>query len=160
MADILNIDVNDKALLDVLRPAMEQLENPTPLLERMGGVLEMNVQLRFESQTDPDGVAWPGLAESTKQAYAYKYKDGIPGSLLNRSQPGGRDSLAAQVTDEVLEVGFGEEHMGWHETGTKDGSLPRRGMLLSNWRTGELGAGDRNDLVKEIEDYLAEQLGG
>lgn len=157
MAEILRIDVQDRALLDALRPAMAQLEDPTQLLESIGAVFERNVQLRFETKTDPDGVPWPDLADSTKKSYAAKYKGNVPGSLLERTRHG-RDSLASQVMGEVLEVGFGEVYMGYHETGRKDGRMPARSLLLSDWQTGELGAADRADVLHEIEAFIAERF--
>lgn len=158
MADILTIDVQDQALLAALRPAVDQLEDPTGLLEAVGAVLERNTQLRFETKTDPSGAPWPDLAESTKKAYKYKYRGNTPGSLLERTRHG-RDSLDYEVVNRVLEFGFGEAYMGVHETGKKDGTLPKRASLLADWRTGELGAGDRDDVLQEIESYVADLLG-
>lgn len=156
MADKLDIDVQDGKLVASLGLALLALDEPGGLLDRIGSVFERNVQLRFETKTDPSGAPWAELADSTKESYKRKYKGSIPGSLLERSRHM-RDSLGYNVIGKSVEVGFAEIYPGYHETGSKDGKHPpRRGLLTENWQTGELGEQDRDDILAEIEDYLNE----
>jgi phage virion morphogenesis protein len=157
MAELLKIDIDDQELLAALRPVIDALDDPTELLESMGAVMARNVELRFETKTDPNGEPWAPLADSTREQYERRYKGSIPGSLLERNRHM-RASLDHQVVGDVLEVGFGEAYAGYHETGRKDGKMPRRGLLAGDWQTGELGADDRADLVAEIEQFLAARL--
>lgn len=158
MADKLNIDVQDSKVVAALGLALIALEDPTDLLDRIGAVFERNVQLRFETKTDPSGAPWAELADSTKKSYAYKYKGNVPGSLLERSRHM-RDSLDYNVTGKSVEIGFAELYAQYHETGSKDDKHPpRRGLLTDDWQTGELGAQDRDDVLAEIQDYLGELL--
>jgi phage gpG-like protein len=156
MADILTIQIADQDLLAALRPVWAELQEPSEMLWRMGAVMERNVQLRFETKTDPNDAPWADLAPATVESYAQRYDGKTPGSLLERSGHMLR-SLSSQVIGGVLEVGFGEGYAGYHETGRKDGKMPRRGMLAGDWQSGQLGDGDRQDLIDEIEAFLAER---
>jgi phage gpG-like protein len=157
MAEILSVDVSDGDVIGQLERAANALTDLTELYSLMGAVMERNINLRFETKTDPNGAAWAPLAESTKASYLKKYDGIIPGSLLERSGHG-RASLGSNVSPSYLEVGFAEVYMGYQETGNKKGTLPARSMLLGDWQTGTLGEGDRVDLVNEIEDFLSQQL--
>lgn len=158
MADLLRIDVQSAAIDALLLRVIGHIEQPTELLDNIGAVMERNIQLRFETKTDPSGVPWQALAKSTLKSYARKYKGGIPGSLLERTRHM-RDSLTYNVLGSSVEVGFSELYAQYHETGSKDGKHPpRRGLLTANWQTGQLGAGDEADLVAEVEGFLAQQF--
>jgi phage virion morphogenesis protein len=155
VADVLRVNVISRAVDEMLLRAIDVLDHPNALLRSMGGVLERNIQLRFETKTDPAGVPWQALAESTLKSYERKYGGSIPGSLLERSRHM-RDSLASQVFGGVLETGFSESYAQYHETGSKDGKHPpRRGLLFLNWQTGQLSPADEADLVADIESFLA-----
>jgi phage gpG-like protein len=157
MAELVRIQVDSRAVDAALLRMIEALAEPVPLLRRMGAVMERNIELRFETKTDPDGVPWQALADSTLESYKRRYDGAIPGSLLERTREM-RNSLASVVFGGALEVGFGVAYAGWHVTGTKDGKLPRRDPLLGDWRTGRLGQQDEADLVAEIEDYLSQRF--
>lgn len=156
MADILRIDAQLGAVDALLLRVIERIEQPTQLLDNMGAAMERNINLRFETKTDPAGVPWQALAESTLKGYERKYKGAIPGSLLERTRHM-RDSLTYNVLGTSVEVGFSELYAQYHETGSKDGKRPpRRGLLTANWQTGKLGPGDEADLVAEVEAFLAQ----
>jgi phage gpG-like protein len=155
MADFLRIDAQLGAVDELLLRVIEHIAQPTELLANMGAVMERNIHLRFETKTDPSGVPWQALAESTIKTYKKKYGGTIPGSLLERTRHM-RDSLTYNVLGTSVEVGFSELYAQYPETGSKDGKHPpRRGLLTANWQTGQLGPGDEADLVAEVEAYLA-----
>lgn len=158
MAEILRITVVSQAVDQMLATVMDRIEQPAALFDAIGSVLERNVQMRFETKTDPSGVPWQALAESTIKSYERKYKGSIPGSLLERTREM-RDSLGYNVFGASLELGFSVPYAQYHETGSKDGKHPpQRASLLADWKTGALGPGDEADVVAEIESFLAQNL--
>ncbi|MCW5657441.1 MAG: phage virion morphogenesis protein [Burkholderiaceae bacterium] len=152
MTDRFTIELDERELQQRLDDAAARLENPRELLERMGGVLQLNVQQRFDTKTDPGGAAWLPLAPSTVRRYLKKYDGNIPGSLLQRTRHM-RDSLTHNVGDGYVDVGFSEVIAAYHETGTRRG-LPRRSLLADDPIAGTLGAQDREDLLDEVNAYL------
>lgn len=155
MAELVRIQINSAPIDALLNRVITVIERPTELLDRIGAVMERNTQIRFETKTDPNGVPWQALAESTLASYRVKYKGVIPGGLLERTREM-RNSLAYHVTGISVEVGFSVDYAGYQITGKKDGTLPSRDPLTGNWRTGQLGAGDEADIVAEIEDFLSQ----
>jgi phage gpG-like protein len=166
MAEILSVDVTDADVIGLLQRTAEKLTDLSELYSLMGAVMERNIKLRFETKTDPNGATWTALAPSTERSYLAMFDGRIPGSLLHRGridkdgyhQPEMLNSLTHNILADGLEVGFSIERAAYHETGTKDGKLPKRSMLLGDWQTGTLGEGDRVDLANEIEDFLSQQL--
>lgn len=156
MADGLRIDlVNEPELLARLGRAIAQLEQPRELLDAIGARLEANVEFRFDNKVAPDGSRWLPIAESTRRAYEADPKNNgtVPGSLLERTRHM-RDSLEHVATDRYVDVGFGDAIAGYHETGTRRG-LPRRQLLSDDPIAGTLGAQDREDVLEEINAFLA-----
>ena len=143
---------NERELRQRIAGAVGRLERPRELLERIGGVLEQNINLRFDTKRAPDGTPWLPLAPSTRAAYEAKYDGNIPGSLLQRTRHM-RDSLTHNATDAFVDVGFGDAIAGYHETGTRRG-LPRRQLLTDDPIAGTLGAEDRQDVYDEIAAFL------
>lgn len=162
MSDRIVIDLSGQAeLMRTLGEAVIGLQRPRDLMERIGAVMERNINFRFDAKVAPDGVPWLPLAASTVAHYgsaAYKQQNpafaaGIPGSLLERTRRM-RDSLSATAYDTMVEVGFGDPKAIYHETGTRRG-LPRRQMLTDDPVAGTLAASDVADILDELADYLA-----
>lgn len=146
---------NERELQARLGEAIRRIERPRELLDRIGALMERNIQFRFDTKTAPDGSAWLPLAPSTIASYNAKYDGNIPGSLLQRTRHM-RDSLTHETPDDYTEeVGFGDVVAAYHETGTRRG-LPRRQLLTDDPIAGTLGADDRQDILDEIAAYLAE----
>jgi phage gpG-like protein len=144
----------DAALQRTLGAAVIGLARPGDLMDRIGAVMERNVQLRFDTKTAPDGTAWLPLAPSTVKSYERKYNGRIPGSLLERTRFM-RGSLTHNAFDSFVDVGFTDPKALYHETGTRRG-LPRRQLLSDDPIAGTLGAGDREDILAEVAAYLRE----
>lgn len=158
MADRFVIELLDDELQRRLADAIARLERPAELMEAVAGQLKENVERRFVSKTDPAGAPWRELAESTLAAKKGK------GSILQLSglMKGSLDTNV-DADGKGLEVGFGERYAGYHETGSKDGKLPRRGLLLGavgfgDVTSGELGADDRADVLALVDRYLQELM--
>lgn len=144
------------ALQRQLGAAIVGLAEPARLMDRIGALMERNIQFRFDTKTAPDGTAWLPLAQSTRERYEVKYNGRVPGGLLERTRHM-RDSLTHNAFDTFVEVGFGDAIALYHETGTRRG-LPRRQLLTDDPIAGTLGAGDERDILAEISAYLGELL--
>lgn len=177
---IINLD-GDGEVARRLGDVIGALQRPAPLMSAIGARLEANINLRFETKTDPTGAAWAPISPLTAQFHALfgaghagaakpgkdrwaAFRAGqlqaeLPGSLLERTRLM-RQSLAHNATDMAVEVGMSRATAGgrWqvpmlHEFGTR--SMPRRGLLTADPKTGQLGAEDEADILAEIEDYLS-----
>lgn len=162
MATSLLIELQDEQLLAAIDRALAMLEHPVAMMEDIGAKLESNINLRFDAKVDPTGAAWAPLSPVTVNYwYAEKYPDGIPGSLLERTRLL-RNSLAYNAGDDFVEIGTsrrvpGKSEPFWqvgmlHEFGTT--TMPRRGILTADPKTGELGADDQADVLAIVNDAL------
>lgn len=159
MPDFINIElVGEQKLIADLRAAVARLQKPRELLADIGTLMEQNVNRRFDNKRDPSGKPWAPLAASTLESYRSKYKGRIPGSLLERSRQM-RQSLASNIGDDYVEIGFSRltKDGNWsvaqlHEFGTR--RMPRRGLLTADPEAGELGEGDRQDILDLVAEYL------
>lgn len=161
MADRLLIElVGEAQLLRRLDDAAQQLETPFELFDAIGALMKQNVEARFDDKVDPSGVPWAPIAPSTAALYRRANQGSIPGTLLDRSNVGLRSSLGFNSGADFVEVGFNRPTDGggaWevgtlHEFGTA--RMPRRGLLSADPQAGELGAGDRDDILAEIDHFV------
>lgn len=169
MADFIRIEVTGLTELQLqLERAAAQLEHPGDLMDVLGAILEAQIGGRFDSKTDPDGLPWDQLADSTQARYDAEDTNGRGklrrrGTLLERTRQM-RDSLAREATDDSVLVGMTRltDNQSWaipllHETGTE--RMPRRGIFLGDWEAGRLGAEDERLLLDEIGSWLDDVLG-
>lgn len=136
--------------------ALQQLGHPQILMSAIGARLQANILLRFETKTDPNGLAWLPLADGTRARYAKRDGGRARGGLLQRTGLM-LASLEAHAEADSVEVGFTRPYAIWHEIGTR--RMPRRQMLTDDPVTGSLGAGDRQDVLDELEHFLHIALG-
>lgn len=170
MADFLRIETTGGAeIIAALARAQRRLGKPTELMRALAARGEANVQERFDSKRDPDGVPWMPLASSTKALYerldTVRRGPGAGqvrsrGTLLERTGQM-RASLTSSSGDDYAEWGMGRLSDGgrWsipllHETGTR--RMPRRGLFFSDPDAGSLGADDEATLAEEINAFLDE----
>ena len=113
----------------------------------IGGMLEARISGRFETESDPTGVAWMPWAESTRASYP---EDGNArildryGDMLS--------SLNWQADASSVRVGFGQPYAVYHEWGTK--RMPRRGLLFENPDAGALAPDDEKAVLDLLMDWL------
>jgi phage virion morphogenesis protein len=163
-------ELADEAIVAALDRVIAALENPAPMYERMGGFMERAVQARFDSKTAPDGSAWAPLSPTTIAIYGSdwfkalnpEFKDGIPGTLLERTRLL-RESVSYNFGEDFLEVGTSRKVGAWqigllHETGTR--KMPARRLLTKNPDTGELGDADAAGLLRIIDGFISGALAG
>lgn len=158
MADFIVIDLDGEASLQQrIGHAMAAVQQPRALMEAIGQRLVSNVELRFETKTDPNGLAWLPLADSTRERYERQDKGRRRGSLLQRS-----GLMLASLTESAgpdsVTVGFGRPYAIWHILGTS--RMPRRDPLFGDPTVGRLGDGDRQDVIDELQEFLADAFGG
>lgn len=147
----LTVRVDDKGLGLALKRMSSALKDMQPVFDEMGAVLERNVNLRFDTETAPDGSKWKPWAPSTAAARA---KEGR-GTLL-RYTGRMRDSLTHVADSDSLEVGFGVPYAVYHEQLTPGkGRLPKRALLFDN---GQLSDEDMNDALKVALRAFSKQL--
>lgn len=172
MSDIqFSIELDDREIRAAISRAIDLLANPTPIFEAIGQRLKTNAELRFDTKTDPTGAAWAPLSPATIEIYQSEwfkkrnpaFVGGIPGTLLERTRQL-RLSLAYNAGRDFLDIGTsratanGRWQIGWlHETGTR--RMPRRGFLLANPQTGELGRGDAEDVLDIVATMLGDAFG-
>jgi len=117
-----------------LRAALVRLQggvrDPKQVLQRIGVVLEGNVQERLQTKADPTGRAWLPLAPSTRARYAKADGQRRQGTLLVRT-----GLMMASLSSTVS-------------------GRPRRGMLTADPTAGTLGAQDEADVRAEIDRWL------
>lgn len=167
----LTFDLDDTAVIAAIDEALASLQRPRELFEAIGAALEQNINLRFQTKTDPEGVAWAKLSSGTIEIYESdwfikqnpEFKGGIPGTLLQRTNRM-LQSLAYNADDAGLEVGFSRSTKGekWqvallHEFGTE--TMPRRGILTADPKEGRLGAQDQADVLDAIRGQLGRLFG-
>src|SRR5574337_154130 len=165
MAEFVSIQVTGAAALQAaLERAVARLARPRDLMQALGDRLVGNIERRFDTKRDPQGVPWRALAASTGKRYAAEDKGSRRGTLLEHTGRM-RASLTANAGDDYVEIGMNRLTDGgrWqipllHETGTR--RMPRRGIFLADPDAGTLGAQDERDLDDEITGFLDDVFGG
>ena len=76
----LTITADTKFITDYLDQVGKRIDDPAPLLDQIGMLMETRISNRFETMTDPGGTKWAPWAESTKA----NYPDDGHGRLLDR----------------------------------------------------------------------------
>src|SRR5574337_1131207 len=106
MAEFVSIQVTGAAALQAaLERAVARLERPRDLMQALGDRLVGNIERRFDTKRDPQGVPWRALAASTGKRYAAEDKGSRRGTLLERTGRM-RASLTANAGDDYVEVGM------------------------------------------------------
>lgn len=160
MRDFISVEFDDGGLRAELARVLARLENPRELLGALGGALEAQVSLRFETKTDPTGAPWDALRPSTQEAYAQRFGGSIPGTLLDRSfdGPGMLASLTSSVvSDTEVLVGMNKPYALFHEYGTS--KMARRGFFFADPDAGRLGDDDLFELEEVVVQFLDDVFG-
>lgn len=116
----IKVDVNTSAL----QQAVDQLQRPEPLLEKIGQYLVSSTQARIRTtKTSPDGSPWAPWSPATSLA---KQRSGQGGTLLLNS---GRlfNSITHQVSNDTVEVNSNAPYARFLQLGTR--RMPARPFL-------------------------------
>lgn len=144
---MITVHVDDSAFREYLRRLQGRLGDMSEPMAAIGGMLEARISGRFETESDPTGVAWVPWAESTRASYP---EDGNArildryGDMLS--------SLNWQADASSVRVGFGQPYAVYHEWGTK--RMPRRGLLFENPDAGALAPDDEKAVLDLLLDWL------
>ena len=126
------------------------------LAEAMAGRLQQRIQFRFDQKVDPEGNRWvpilPSTIDNLTRRASLSGNGSVPGSLLNRTDPGLRSSLTRAKISGGWAVGFGRPYAVYHEFGAK--YMQRRGLIFSNPETGQLSPADLAALLKTGDQFL------
>ncbi|MCK6376842.1 MAG: phage virion morphogenesis protein [Zoogloea sp.] len=147
----IKIEVTSREVLDVLSQYLELAENPRKVMDAIGATLDNQVSNRFETETDPDGVPWAPWMQSTVDSYPREGFKAGNGTVLDRYGDL-LDHRGWSVDDTSVTYGLTEIYGAFHEFGTKD--MVRRGILMSDPDTGELGSADQEAILATIYDNL------
>jgi phage gpG-like protein len=131
------------------------------LAEAMAGRFVSRIQFRYDSKTDPNGKKWAPISALTRanlERRASLTGDGsIPGTLLDRHNPGMRSSLTRAKIGRDWMVGFSRKYAIYHEFGTK--YMDRRGLIFADPTSGKLSQKDLDALLDAGNMYLSKALG-
>jgi phage gpG-like protein len=139
----LAVRVTDRGVGLALRRMTALLGDMTPISEAVGSRLERNINLRFDTQTGPDGSAWKQWAPSTAKARAAEGR----GTLLQYTGRM-RASLTHLADNDGVEVGFGVGYAVFAE-------FMSRPLLFDD---GQLSDEDSNDALKAALQAFRKQL--
>jgi phage gpG-like protein len=139
----LAVRVTDRGVGLALRRMSALLSDMTPVHEAVGSRLERNINLRFDTQTGPDGSAWKQWAPSTAKARAAEGR----GTLLQYTGRM-RASLTHLADNDGVEVGFGVGYAVFAE-------FMGRPLLFDD---GQLSDEDSNDALKAALQAFRKQL--
>lgn len=148
---MLTVKVDDAAFRADLASLYRRMVDLTPVMQKIGSMIESRVSDRFESRTDPAGKSWAPWAPSTIKSYP---ADGNR-QLLDRYGDMLEDRTH-QATKDSVRIGFGKPYATYHEWGTKH--MPRRGLLFADPDAGSLAPDDEKSILDIIDTYLTRGL--
>lgn len=175
-----NISVQNQGVLAALEQLRTSVENTRPAMAAIGSELETRAKARFETETDPNGQKWKPVKdlETLKQRESAQ-RPGTKPKPTQRGYPkdGNRRILDRSGTmlgsafhradNNTAEIGFsavasksGDVYAAYHEFGTEFGTktMPRRGILFANPRTGELSDADETAVLDILSDHIARAI--
>lgn len=135
------------AVQQQLQALQQRAGNLAPVFRDIGEYLLLAHDERFAKQQSPEGDPWEPLSESyKKRKKRNKNKILILDSLLS-------GTLRYQVTANSLSFGTDRIYGATHQFGRDEAGIPARPFLgLSN--------ADENEVLRLIEDHLADALKG
>jgi phage virion morphogenesis protein len=150
---MIDIVIDDRALLDALNNLQQASSNLRPALKAIGQTLKKSTQQRFSTLTGPDGERWAGNKDSTIERKGRNQPltdGGILGDTIDY-QLFGNDSvgIGSPIEDYAAMQQFG---------GTKEeftnlwGDIPARPFL-------GVSDDDEDEILSIIQDHLLDALG-
>ena len=140
-----------------LQQLQKRLGNLRPVFQDLGAVLENKIRDRRETLKDPSGQRWAAWAPSTVATYPEDGRRKLldrTGAMWDRTGP--QWQVQGMGPDLTLRVGFGKAYATYHEFGTA--TMPRRGLLFADPKTGTLGAQDEQAITDVLDDWLSGAL--
>ena len=119
----------------------------TPLMDKIGALLENSTRERFETKRDPEGISWEQLKPATVARKRNK-NGSIRGGILSDSGEL-RKSIGHIPNTQSVAVGTDRQYGQYHQTGTVH--LPARRFL-------GLSMEDQNGINDIIRQFLEDAL--
>jgi len=174
---LIQIDVDNREVLDVLGKLAQRAGDLSPALKEIGEDMLASTRRRFATGTGPDGARWAPNPQTTilrylgskdRPAGVFDKRDGKltakkgVGVAMGKKPLVGRGTLAStinyRVTDggRTLLVGSPQKYAAVQQIGAKKGSLGKRapwGDIPAREFLG-VSAQDARDILDTIEEYL------
>ena len=147
----LTVTVDSAALDEVLGRLQKTTGDLTPIMSAIGVEMEKRVRGRFETHSDPLGVAWEPWRPATVKTYPKAGR----GRMLDRFG----DMLAGSSHESdstSATIGFDRPYATYHEFGTEN--MVRRGLLFADPEAGTLAPDDEQAVIDIIMDALNSAL--
>ena len=171
---MIEIEFNDRPVLDALDELMRRASDPQPALKLIGEKLVDSTQQRFVDGRDPDGNEWDENTALTLAFYLSEYKGNFKkdGSLSTKGQRrlGAKKPLTGrsrtlqttinyQIAGDTLHVGSPEPYAAMHQFGgtTSPNSMIPNKPIPARPFLG-LSSDDREDILDIVRGYLADAL--
>ena len=130
------------------------------LAEALAQRFTERIELRYTTKTDPNGQKWSPIKPATQQSLQKRASlsgnGTIPGTLLDRHNPGMRSSLTRAKLGNDWLVGFSRKYALYHEFGTK--YMDRRGLIWSDPQNGKLSPADLAALLRTADAFIRAQI--
>jgi phage gpG-like protein len=175
----LQIQIDDRQVLDVLGQLVQRLGTPGPALKLIGETLAESTKQRFSSSRAPGGSPWAANTETTLERYLGRFagsrtKTGARSTKGQRRAAGKKPligetkalstTITYQVVGDTLYVGSPMEYAGTQQAGARRGQYgrTRRGAPIP-W--GDipprpflgLSDTDRTEVLATLREILAGQ---
>lgn len=162
---MLTITVDHAAFQSYLDKLQRRLGDLTPVMNGIGSEMQSRVSNRFETRTDPNGVAWHPWVESTKKSYPYadtaasrrppakgRRKSGVGNGVLLDRYGDMLLSLTYKSDSNSVRIGFGMPYATFHEYGTQH--MEQRGLLMGDPEKGEMSKPDEAAVLEVLYDVF------
>lgn len=113
------------------------------LMNDIATVLENSTRKRFETKTEPNGKAWEGWSDNTRQSPKYRQRNERERLLRDSSQL--FKSLTRHATAQLAQVGSNKEYAPYLQLSTKN--MPARPFF-------GISQTDHADISDEISKWL------
>jgi phage virion morphogenesis protein len=140
--ELIHIEVNSNAVEQALRRLQAAVGDLRPAMTDIAATLWERVGERFETRSDPWGMAWEDKA------------NGAPATLIDSGHM--LDSLTRRADSRRAMVGFGQPYAAYHEFGTE--KMHRRGLLFADPEKGELAPDDEKAILDAVLDHLQKAI--
>jgi len=149
---MINVEVDDRAIVAALRRLQNHGSNLRPALREIGEILKESTQQRFVSTAGPDGQAW--ALNSVLSTLEHKDGDrpltdgGILGDTINSKLSGNDGVMIYSPMVYAAMMQFGGTRAEFPQLW---GDIPARPFL-------GISPGDESDILSILHDYLESAL--
>lgn len=161
-----SLEFNTTATSEAIRRAMAQLDDMTPLFQRVTEYMIQETRERFVTGSAPDGTKWAPKKQSTLDRYKRLGYGNLPKSLIGPGKRLSREVVGAAsrsgavigsalIYSRVMQDGAAKGAFGSDRRGRPIpwGRIPARVWL-------GISAADETAIIEIADEHLAQSLGG